>query len=41
MTFREWLDSLAPHRDQTAGEDLADSIALAVIVALLVAVVFM
>ena len=41
MKLSEWLDSLAPHRDQTTGEDIADSIALAVIVALLVAVVFM
>ena len=41
MTFREWLDSLAPQRGHTAGEDIADSIALAVIVALLIAVVFM
>ena len=41
MTFREWLDSLAPQRSHTAGEDIADTIALAIIVALLMAVVFL
>ena len=43
MNFREWLDSLAPPRDyqQSTGSDIADSIGLAVIMALLLLVVFM
>ena len=43
MTFKEWLASLTPPKDytQSAGSDIADSIALAVIMGLLLLVVFM
>ena len=41
MNFEEWVATLTPDRKQTAGEDLADSIALAVIVCLPMAVVFL
>jgi hypothetical protein len=40
MTFKEWLDSLTPSRSQSAGEDLADSIGLMIIMALVCMVVF-
>ena len=41
MTFREWLKSLEPDRRATPGEDFADSIGLMIIMALILAVVFM
>ena len=41
MNFREWLASLTPSHAHTTGEDIADSIALAIIVALLMVVVLM
>jgi hypothetical protein len=41
MNFDEWLKSLTPNKQQTAGEDLADSIALMVIAGLLFMVVFL
>ena len=41
MTFREWLKSLEPERKASPGEDLADSIGLMVIMALICAVVFL
>lgn len=41
MTFREWLATLTPHREHTAGEDIADTIGLIVIMALVVSVVFL
>jgi hypothetical protein len=41
MSFKEWLASLTPERNQTSGEDLADSIALMIIMALIFMVVFM
>jgi hypothetical protein len=40
MSFKEWLDSLQPERRVTPGEDLADSIGLIVIMALVCMVVF-
>jgi hypothetical protein len=42
MKFIEWLDSLAPPRDykHSTGADIADSIALVIICALLLFVVF-
>lgn len=42
MSWMEWLDKhLAPSKPQTGGEDLADSIALIIIMALLLCVVFL
>ena len=41
MTFKEWLESLTPEHKQSAGEDLADSIGLMVIMALIYLVVFL
>ena len=41
MTFKEWVATLTPERKHTASEDVADSIALIVIMALLLTVVFM
>ena len=41
MKLSEWLATLKPDRHQSTGEDIADSIALAVIVALLMTVVFL
>jgi hypothetical protein len=41
VTFKEWLKSLEPERKQSAGEDLADSIGLIVIMALICFVVFL
>ena len=43
MTFKEWLATLSPPKDykQSAGSDVADSIGLMVIMALLLFVVFM
>ena len=41
MTFREWLATLTPQREQTTGEDIADTIGLIVIMALVVSVVFL
>jgi hypothetical protein len=40
MQFKEWLDSLTPDRKQTSGEDLADSIGLIILMALVCAVIF-
>ena len=40
MTFKEWLKSLEPERKVTSGEDVADSIALIVIMCLIYLVVF-
>ena len=40
MSFKEWLASLTPDRRQTAGEDLADSIGLMIIMALVCLVIF-
>ena len=42
MTFKEWLDSLAPPKDYktSKGADIADSIGLMVIMGLLLLVVF-
>ena len=40
MTFKEWVATLTPPRKQTTGEDVADSIGLIVIMALLLCVVF-
>jgi hypothetical protein len=40
MTFKEWLKSLEPQRRQTTGEDIADTIGLMVIMALVLFVVF-
>jgi len=40
MNFKEWVALLTPERKQTSGEDLADSIGLIVICALLLFVVF-
>lgn len=41
MTFKEWLKSLEPERKVTPGEDFADSIGLMIIMALILAVVFL
>jgi hypothetical protein len=40
MSFKEWLASLTPDRKQTSGEDLADSIGLIILMALVCAVIF-
>jgi hypothetical protein len=40
VTFKEWLATLTPPRKQTTGEDIADSIGLIVIMALLLFVIF-
>jgi hypothetical protein len=40
MTFKEWLKSLEPQRRQTTGEDIADTLGLMVIMALVLFVVF-
>ena len=40
MNFKEWLASLTPDRKQTSGEDLADSIGLIILMALVCAVIF-
>lgn len=40
MSFKEWLQSLEPERKVSPGEDLADSIGLIIIMALVCAVVF-
>lgn len=40
MTFKEWLESLQTKREHTAGEDIADSIALIVIMLLIYLVIF-
>jgi hypothetical protein len=41
MTFKEWMKSLEPERKQSAGEDIADSIGLMVICALVCFMIFM
>lgn len=41
MTFKEWLASLESTKKHTPGEDIADSIALMVIMFLICAVVFL
>lgn len=41
MTFKEWLESLQPQRQHTAGEDIADSIALAIIMILIYLVILL
>jgi hypothetical protein len=43
VTFKEWLATLSPPKEykQSAGSDVADSIGLMVIMALLLFVVFM
>jgi hypothetical protein len=40
MTFKEWLASLETKREQTPGEDVADTIALMVIMLLIFLVIF-
>jgi hypothetical protein len=40
MTFKEWIASLSPERKQTTGEDIADTIGLMIIMALVCAVIF-
>jgi hypothetical protein len=40
MNFKEWLASLTPERKQTSGEDLADSIGLMILMALVCFVIF-
>lgn len=40
MSFKDWLKSLEPERKATPGEDLADSIGLMIIMALVCMVVF-
>ena len=42
MTFKEWIESLAPPKDykQSPGSDLLDSIALIVIMGLMLFVIF-
>ena len=40
MTFKEWLRSLEPERKVTPGEDIADSVGLIVLMALVLFVVF-
>jgi hypothetical protein len=41
MNFKEWLKSLEPERKVTPGEDLADSIGLMVICALVCFMIFL
>lgn len=41
MKFKEWIKSLETKREQTPGEDLADSIALMIILCLVFIVVLM
>jgi hypothetical protein len=41
MTLKEWLRSLEPERKQSTGEDIADSIGLFVLMALVMMVVFL
>jgi hypothetical protein len=40
MKLNEWLALLTPERKQSSGEDLADSIGLIVVMALLCVVIF-
>jgi hypothetical protein len=40
VTFKEWIATLTPERKHTTGEDVADSVGLMVIMALLLFVVF-
>jgi hypothetical protein len=41
MTFKEWMKSLEPKRNQTSGEDLADTIGLFILMGLVCLVIFL